>query len=316
MKILAFKNEGTDCYINSVLQVLYTQIEFITYLHYYRNNIINYENDEDLSYKQIIGIKLIKSLTIVLSKLYNSDKIDFNMEPKIVNVYMEEFRQIVLNSFGDKFTSYTGQKDAHEFMKKLLDFLNAGLLVLFDESIIDKLFSGKLDNFTQCLECGNKSKIEECIDLTIPINLAEKTDIQTYINNYFDVEELDENNKWFCDKCQQKQMAIKYSFINKYPELLMLSLSRFEFDIFGSKIRKDVIVNETIELFDQKYTLSSLIIHSGNNLEFGHYTALVKYPNNKWYLCDDTTISVEKQLLIKNNHTNKDVYLLFYRKMY
>lgn len=368
MKILAFINKGTDCYINATLQILFTEYDFINYLYNFRDDIMEFDTTELVGqtdeFKSIIGVRLLQSLVAILYKVYDPEcdtsiyhrsediypyydnirrvnKVVLNLDDnqKIIKVYMDDLREIVIGSFGDNYTKYSGQKDAHEFQKKLLEFLNQGLIamgIMIKEenkfTIINRLFWGSTYSCIESTECNHNSVVNtqsDYFDLTIPINLEsykeaknqlpEGTDVQTYINEYFEAEELDEKNKWYCEECNEKKIAIKFMTMNKTPEILTVCLARFQFDHVGSKIRKSVTINPIISIKTDKeeveYALTSCIIHQGNNLQSGHYIALVKHFDNSWYLCNDTIISKEKNINIRMGHENKDAYILFYRKI-
>ena len=63
--------------------------------------------------------------------------------------------------------------------------------------------------------------------------------------------------------------------------------------------------SDEIDLNDKKYTIKSVIIHSGHGKtsSSGHYTAALKDPNGDWILCDD--------LSIMGTHCPMDGYIFF-----
>jgi len=366
MRVIVFINKGTDCYINATLQGLFTEYKFINYLYKYRHEIMKFDisslQGRTDYVKQNIGARLVKSIAIVVYKLYDPN-VDITMchkkqlqpfssvlrspthitintdgDDEIIPVYMEDLRKVIINSFGDNYSAFIGQKDAHEFLKKLLEFLNQGFIamgLLLDPTcgftIINQLFWGSTSTYITSTECKHSSQTHvksDYFDLVVPINLdiykekqqrlPEGTDVQTYVNEFFAEEELDDKNKWMCPTCKIERKIKKGTIMVQTPEILTVTLSRFKFDTSGSKIQKKVKINNTIHVSTKtgkvKYELKSMIIHKGLSLLYGHYIAVVKHFNGKWYQCDDDVPSIEKNIDIKAGHENKDAYILFYKK--
>jgi len=257
MIVYAFINNGTDCYMNSTLQVLLTEYKLINYLYKNREIIINYKISlehqlilnkllnksnkiNNLEYhnldfniiKSLLGINLLKSITIILYKIFNDldlhdehDNIIFiNNKDKLFieneeiipyEVNMKCFKKIIIKYFGDNFSIFYGQKDSHEFLNKLLDFLNCGLKMinLFDINynneekllnnrsfkiinnerqyinhknniseknqeltIIDKIYSGNIYTEIKSLECEHSSKKKTDYDC-LELNIPINLDI-------------------------------------------------------------------------------------------------------------------------------------------
>jgi ubiquitin C-terminal hydrolase len=366
MIIYAFINNGTDCYMNSVLQVLLTEYELINHLYKNREKILltnnlNYklDNNDNLlknkreleEMKLLIGINLLKYITIILYKIYNDidlhDEQDnillvnnnslFIENNKIIpyEIDMKIFKKIIINYFGDNFSKFSGQKDSHEFLNKLLYYLNIGLKHInlyydyFNKlTIIDYIYSGNISTKIKSIECNhssNKNTHYDYFELNIPINLdvhkenplPNNTDIQIYIDEYFKKEKLFNENKWKCEKCNKYCNAIINTFIGKTPETLIILLKRF--DNNGTKIKKSVLIKKNINIINSNtlkinYTLQSCIMHIGNTLLSGHYITLAKYFNNEWFICDDNRIKKQKNFDINNGFNSSNVYILFYKK--
>lgn len=49
---------------------------------------------------------------------------------------------------------------------------------------------------------------------------------------------LDEDNKVFCEKCQQKQVHESRFEVKEFPEILTFNISRFEYDQFTYERKK------------------------------------------------------------------------------
>jgi ubiquitin carboxyl-terminal hydrolase 22/27/51 len=57
-----------------------------------------------------------------------------------------------------------------------------------------------------------------------------------------------------------------------------------------------------------KYSIFSIVIHCGKNIQAGHYVSIIKR-KEKWYMCDDD----EVEEMNENDVEAKNAYLLFYR---
>ncbi len=108
------------------------------------------------------------------------------------------------------------------------------------------------------------------------------------------------------------------------PELLVISLNRYEYTNFGatrSKLTHAVTIPSFInirpfmkipeEKNDYIYSLISVIVHRGGT-GGGHYVAYIK-DANKWYLCDDSRITEQSPTNVQNE-INKNGYVFFYQK--
>ena len=55
-----------------------------------------------------------------------------------------------------------------------------------------------------------------------------KVDLETCIMNFARPETLDKDNKLFCEQCKTKTEAVKYTFLSRDPEFLIVNLRRFK----------------------------------------------------------------------------------------
>jgi ubiquitin carboxyl-terminal hydrolase 4/11/15 len=138
--------------------------------------------------------------------------------------------------------------------------------------------------------------------------------IDDCFNEFKRQELLDEDNKWYCNKCKEHVQATKQLEIFKVPPILIINLKRFKqskqsmryMGMFsggaGQKIDADVdfpldgldmslYVNGSHEGESLIYDCYAVSNHFGN-MGFGHYTAFAKNPlTNKWYEFDDSRVS-------------------------
>eukprot|EP00644_Phytophthora_capsici_P001335 jgi/Phyca11/533060/estExt2_fgenesh1_pg.C_PHYCAscaffold_100047 len=148
--------------------------------------------------------------------------------------------------------------------------------------------------------------------------------------NFVKPETLDQANLWYCSKCQEHRQARKTMEMWRLPDVLVLSLKRFEYrnEILRDKL--DVFVDFPLESLDMSpyclektddkdhlsYDLFAVSNHYGS-MGFGHYTAFAKswkdgdgemYPG--WYSFDDSLVSPAMPSQVKSNAA----YILFYKR--
>ncbi|KAJ0391978.1 hypothetical protein P43SY_002887 [Pythium insidiosum] len=150
--------------------------------------------------------------------------------------------------------------------------------------------------------------------------------------NFTKPETLDQANLWYCSRCKEHRQARKTMEIWKLPDVLIVSLKRFEYrnEILRDKL--DVFVDFPLEGLDmspfcleqrhtggasdrQQYDLFAVSNHYGG-MGFGHYTAFArnwndageKYPG--WYSFDDSQVSPVMPGQVKSSAA----YILFYKR--
>ncbi|KAF4038407.1 Ubiquitin carboxyl-terminal hydrolase domain-containing protein [Phytophthora infestans] len=147
--------------------------------------------------------------------------------------------------------------------------------------------------------------------------------------NFVKPETLDQANLWYCSKCNEHRQARKTMEMWRLPDVLVLSLKRFEYrnEILRDKL--DVYVDFPLEGLDMSpycleksddkdhlsYDLFAVSNHYGS-MGFGHYTAFAKswkdegemYPG--WYSFDDSLVAPAMPNQVKSNAA----YILFYKR--
>ena len=136
---------------------------------------------------------------------------------------------------------------------------------------------------------------------------------------------LQDDDMWYCSKCQKHQVAKQNLQIYKAPRYLIVQLKRFNVkksydgntNFSGEK--NNTFVNYPVKDLDltkyivgpdksnSKYDLYGVIQHFGS-LNGGHYTAMCKNQDN-WVDYNDSRIDFVKG----NNPISQNAYILFYR---
>eukprot|EP00948_MAST-09A_sp_MAST-9A-sp1_P000048 g48.t1 len=132
--------------------------------------------------------------------------------------------------------------------------------------------------------------------------------------------QLDEDNKWYCNRCKDHVRAFEERKIYAAPEILMIQLKRFKFVnmIFSQKIKDYVNFEETltVEQDGEKipYRLFAVINHHGG-YGAGHYTCfgrdLSSLGERNWYLYDDSSVTLVED---PRRIVTRDAYILFYQR--
>ena len=140
---------------------------------------------------------------------------------------------------------------------------------------------------------------------------------------YFTEEEcLEEGNEWYCDKCKRRVMASKKIELFYLPRILCICLTRFlKSGRYFGYTKNDELVEFPLENLNMskymcgpdknysKYDLFAVSQHYGG-MGGGHYTAVCKNIDGKWYEYDDSDCSPISQNQIITNAA----YVLFYRR--
>lgn len=192
------------------------------------------------------------------------------------------------------------QQDSQEFIINLLDIIN-------EQIKINTLFEIHQEITIKCklLKCLNKSThIEKHNFLLLNINKENKS-LDDCFREYKKREKLNDDNMYFCEKCNAKRIASKRLKIIHYPKHLIIMIKRF-----NQNMSKN---NQTIDVpleWRNNYKLQGIVFHSGSAYG-GHYIYIGKN-NNQWYMFNDDSVSKinENQL----DHFKNNAYILYYIK--
>ncbi len=273
-KFSGLKNMGATCYLNSIIQLLFS-------LSIFKKNIFECE---------------FKIQNFRINKIYCFQKLFYNMlkngEEKNKNEIKTDF---LMQAFGMKILDAYIQNDIQEFFITLIEKLEEEL----KDKNIDTLFGGKLKTIIKCTDINYSSEKEDSFtDIQLPIENCK--DIYDCLNKYTEKAFLKGENQYETEKFG-KQNAIKETFFSIFPKVLCLQLNRFilknnSYEKNNNEIKyyKDLDLskyyfNSKNNEYDSKYILHAVIVHKGN-IDKGHYTCYIKEENG-WYLFDDSKVS-------------------------
>ena len=190
-------------------------------------------------------------------------------------------------------------------------------------SKIVELFYGQYISVTECPSCNHRSyNYESFSTVNLPISIddsiAEPT-IYDCLDLLTKTEQLDEHNKLKCDGCETYQQVTKKLYFWETPATIILFFNRF-LDIANSDKEIDFpLENLDLNKYCFNYNpnennLFSLIgvgVYCGNG-HMGHYSAIIKNQNGKWYHIDDEDVNeINANNILENK---KFAYCLLYQK--
>jgi ubiquitin carboxyl-terminal hydrolase 2/21 len=322
-------NVGNTCFMNSILQCLGHTSWLVKYM------LLNQFRDH---------IKKDSMELIMVGEMYKYLQHMWNSFGQTLNP-IQFFRYIQLLSLKLSHGQFIGNKqhDASEFLTFVLDILHEGLskpinlpehILSFDEphfkswiqtfknnfSVIVKETYGQFHSRVICINCKNISTNYDPFSiLSLPIPPPQPNKFVT-LNDCFELfsqeEELDDENKYKCDKCSETTNAHKMTEIWKTADTLIISLKRFT----KSGLKINTNVSYPVDGFELKtvngdknvYNLYAVCNHLGD-VDGGHYFSYVKHkPTNTWYEMNDHQI---RTISSTSRIVNHFAYILFYERV-
>eukprot|EP01135_Chromosphaera_perkinsii_P004610 Nk52_evm3s292 gene=Nk52_evmTU3s292 len=144
--------------------------------------------------------------------------------------------------------------------------------------------------------------------------------------DFTSLENLTDENQWFCPRCEQRQPSTKQIDILNMPPVLIIHLKRFvnegmnrfkvssfvEFPIEGLDLSDFVLRDESSDnSVDEKYVYDlQAVSYQMGTLNGGHYVASGRLGNGKWCKFNDSSVTYisEEDVVLPS------AYLLFYTK--
>jgi ubiquitin C-terminal hydrolase len=321
-------NIGNTCFINAILQCLYSINDFNKYFSDLNNiKLINKGNKNYESYKCIIS-----NLHLIMSSLNRK-----NDPSNHVKEICESLKNLSVN--GDNIalniSNFNEHNDSEEFLSflfdKIEDYTVDNRLIDLNENVIEnehfynqfkKKYNIIIDLFKiqyitqyKCLSCNKLTNLNFNNYINkIELSISNKNiiSLEKALDYYTKTKIMEE---YHCDKCKAIGQAKERTLITLSPKYLIIQLNRFNND--GSKINKNIQIPGRFSMNDychvkknDIYKLISVTCHIEFNLFSGHYISVLRGKKNKWYMCDDDSV---------NECSNTDIihkngYILFYKK--
>ncbi|XP_035878753.1 ubiquitin carboxyl-terminal hydrolase 37 isoform X2 [Phyllostomus discolor] len=252
-QLQGFSNLGNTCYMNAILQSLFS-------LQSFANDLLK----QGIPWKKIPPNALLRRFAHLLVK-----KDTCNSETK--KDLLKKVKNAI-SATAERFSGYM-QNDAHEFLSQCLDQLKEDMEKLNktwktepvpgEENLPDisatRVYTCpvitnlefEVQHSIICKACGEIiPKREQFNDLSIDLPRRKKPlpprSIQDSLDLFFRTEELE----YSCEKCNGKCALVRHKF-NRLPRILILHLKRYSFNItlsLNNKIGQQVIIPRYLTL--------------------------------------------------------------------
>ena len=305
---VGLKNAGATCYMNSVLQQLFT-------VPGVAEQILSVEKEE------LDEESVFYQLQSVFGHL---------QESKLQHFVPEKFWKC-FKLWGQP-VNVREQQDAFEFFTQIVDQVDEYLQSEKKEKIFSKKFEGVFSDQKICEGCPCRYEREQSF---MALNLTVKSNnLQESLSEFVKGEMLEGDNAYFCEKCAVKRNTNKRMCIKSLPQTLVIQLKRFHYDWetnravkfddyfefpwildmgpytaegisakedrdkFQSKLSPGLRLNASFKEVSYIYDLVGIVVHSGQ-ASAGHYYSFIKErrgnsvlnPNkDKWFKFNDTSV--------------------------
>ena len=324
-------NLGNTCYMNSIIQCIYHSRILSTDSDEFIENCSKTEGRNDFEL-MLEWLKLQKKLN-TKSESKNVNPIDF---------YRCFAKKIVKSEY--TFVGFD-QNDSGEFIIILFDLLHKCLeykikltiegeiqnnldkiavdSINYWKQFFEKKYSylvnstySQILSITNCPKCNYSTQNHDPIQvITLHMKPQFKT-LYDLLNDYTNLEILDSDNQWKCDKCLQKVNPEKKIVFWNCSDYLIIQIKRYGNDLRKIDQHIDFPVLLKMNRFCMNYNeesttyqLCAMSVQEGS-LQGGHYYAIC-YVDGSWKVFNDTNVSD----IDYSDVMQKKPYCLFYRRI-
>ncbi|XP_063069567.1 ubiquitin carboxyl-terminal hydrolase 37 [Engraulis encrasicolus] len=253
-----FSNLGNTCYMNAILQSLFSLPSF-------SNDLLK----QGIPWRKVPSNALLRRFAHLLAKKdISCPEVKKEMLRKVKNS---------ISSTAERFSGYM-QNDAHEFLSQCLDQLKEDMdkvnkswkneptpsdeaqsVRVADEADTSRIYTCpvvvnmefEVQHTITCKGCGEVvQKRERFNDLSIDLPRRKKTlpmrSIQDSLDLFFRMEEIE----YSCEKCSSKAATVTHKF-SRLPRVLILHLKRYSYNAqlsLNSKLGQQVVIPKYLTL--------------------------------------------------------------------
>lgn len=157
----------------------------------------------------------------------------------------------------------------------------------------------------------------------------QETKLESIFQRNYQPEVFKDENCLWCERCKKKCPASKRTRIIQAPQVLIVTLKRFEFDAAIGNIKKiereieyqHTALNLPLQVSEVavKMELYAVIVSlrhqcQKGSITNGHYYALLKNPEGQWLCCNDDRVTHIDSPVTSADQHDKNAYILFYKK--
>ena len=286
-------NLGNTCFMNTCLQLLIHCSPFLEKIFFENPTKKRLTNEFcNLCQNQMNNCSSPKNFKNIFSELHSQYK--GNQQHDTV-----EFCRLLLEDISKEMNRITVilpyiKLDDNNKTKMELNLKFDKIFKRREDSLVIDTFYGQIINIFRC-KCGFESySFEKFLDIPLLFkNNNNNQNLNSLIKDFFEEDEIQWGEK--CKQCQKKAKQKKVVKITYPPEILILSLQRYD-KKGNKKNNSDVAFSENIDLkdfsdkdccqeFSTKYNLIGIGNHTGS-INFGHYFAYINI-NNEWFEFND-----------------------------
>ncbi|KAB5577271.1 hypothetical protein PHYPO_G00207980 [Pangasianodon hypophthalmus] len=253
-----FSNLGNTCYMNAILQSLFSLPSF-------SNDLLK----QGIQWKRVPMNALLRRFAhLLLKKDISSPEVKKDLLRRVKNA---------ISSTAERFSGYM-QNDAHEFLSQCLDQLKEDVekvnkscrsdssawdepqgTRLMEDMDTSRIYTCpvtvnmefEVQHTITCKSCGEViTKREQFNDLSIDLPRKKKTlplrSIQDSLDLFFRMEEIE----YSCEKCNGKSAGVTHKF-SRLPRVLILHLKRYSYNAqlsLNSKLGQQVLIPKYLTL--------------------------------------------------------------------
>uniref|UniRef100_A0A671SV36 Ubl carboxyl-terminal hydrolase 18-like n=1 Tax=Sinocyclocheilus anshuiensis TaxID=1608454 RepID=A0A671SV36_9TELE len=288
-------NYSLSCCVNALLQSFSATTELL--------DILNKCHPSDGTDERNVPLQLRNALEAMRDKSHPAPHINF------------------LNCLYHQAIRPSTQQDADEIFHIVLNLSQKQMPDTAVAQEIRSLYEIKVETQVVCSKCKFIHRAPSSL-FSLPLAICERENtLESCINSFFKLQKLPDSEKFYCDRCDEKQPCTHEVKLASLPPILCVHLKRFRNnDGFTRKLSNKVTFLETFStgIFaagqsenadclkaDECYSLYAVVVHIGTAM-FGHYTAFIRSNQDEmWFYADDSRVQP-----VRDN----TAYFLLYRK--